>query len=116
MFRQNIEDYENNMKGKPKSFLSCIPDVVSYDLDPTRDDFILLSTDGIFQSMSINEVVSPSILRPISLKTGTASSRLRKAPIKSSAASSKTAKSSLPTATTWQSSSSSFAKGLIFEY
>lgn len=44
------------MKGKPKSFLSCIPDVVSYDLDPTRDDFILLSTDGIFQSMSINEV------------------------------------------------------------
>jgi len=42
------------MKGKPKSFLSCIPDVVSYDMDPTRDDFILLSTDGIFQSMSIN--------------------------------------------------------------
>ena len=48
------EDYENGMKGKLKSYLSCIPDVVSYDLDPTKDDFILLSTDGIFQSMSIN--------------------------------------------------------------
>ena len=45
------------MKGKLKSYLSCIPDVVSYDIDPTKDDFVLLSTDGIFQSMSINEVV-----------------------------------------------------------
>lgn len=53
---QNMEDYENQMKGKPKSFLSCIPDVVSFDIDPSKDDFILLSTDGIFQSMSIAEV------------------------------------------------------------
>ena len=59
--KQNVEDYENNMKGKLKSFLSCIPDVVSYDIDPTKDDFVLLSTDGIFQSMSINEVVLPLI-------------------------------------------------------
>jgi serine/threonine protein phosphatase PrpC len=44
------------MKGKPKSYLSCIPDVVSFDIDPSKDDFILLSTDGIFQSMSIAEV------------------------------------------------------------
>ena len=41
------------MKGKLKSYLSCIPDVVAFDLDPTKDDFLLLSTDGIFQSMSI---------------------------------------------------------------
>lgn len=53
---QNVDDYASGVKGKPKSFLSCAPDVVSYDIDPTRDDFILLSTDGIFQSMSINEV------------------------------------------------------------
>jgi hypothetical protein len=52
------------MKGKPKSFLSCIPDVVSYDIDPTADDFILLSTDGIFQSMGINEVVLLGLSRP----------------------------------------------------
>lgn len=44
------------MKGKPKSYLSCLPDVVSFDIDPTKDDFILLSTDGIFQSMPIAEV------------------------------------------------------------
>ena len=53
---QNMEDYENQMKGKPKSFLSCIPDLVSFDIDPSKDDFILLSTDSIFQSMSIAEV------------------------------------------------------------
>lgn len=41
------------MKGKAKSYLSVIPDVVCFDLDPTKDDFILLSTDGIFQSMNI---------------------------------------------------------------
>ena len=51
-----MEDYENQMKGKPKSYLSCIPDVVAFDIDPARDDFILLSTDGIFQSMTIAEV------------------------------------------------------------
>lgn len=44
------------MKGKIKSYLTCIPDVVSFDLDPSKDDFILLSTDGIFQSMGITEV------------------------------------------------------------
>jgi serine/threonine protein phosphatase PrpC len=53
---QNVEDYQNQMKGKQKSFLSCIPDVVSFDIDPTKDDFILLSTDGIFQSMPIAEI------------------------------------------------------------
>ena len=44
------------MKGKIKSYLTCIPDVVSFDLDPAKDDFILLSTDGIFQSMGIAEI------------------------------------------------------------
>ena len=52
------------MKGKLKSYLSCIPDVVSFDIDPNKDDFMLLSTDGIFQSMSINEVVLESLCRP----------------------------------------------------
>ena len=45
------------MKGKLKSYLSCNPDSLCYDIDPTKDDFILLSTDGIFQSMQISEVV-----------------------------------------------------------
>jgi serine/threonine protein phosphatase PrpC len=53
------------MKGKMKSFLSCIPDVLSYEIDPTKDDFIFLSTDGIFQSMSIAEVVSCWLCRRI---------------------------------------------------
>ena len=44
------------MKGKIKSYLTCIPDVVSFNLDPAKDDFILLSTDGIFQSMGITEI------------------------------------------------------------
>ena len=44
------------MKGNLKSYLSCLPDVVSFDLDPHKDDFILLSTDGIFQSMSVAEI------------------------------------------------------------
>jgi len=42
------------MKGKLKSYLSCLPDVVSFDIDPHKDDFILLSTDGILQSMTIS--------------------------------------------------------------
>ncbi len=53
------------MKGKAKSYLSCLPDLVSYDIDPTKDDFILLSTDGIFQSMSITEVVRAGGYRPM---------------------------------------------------
>lgn len=36
------------MKGKLKSYLSCIPDLISYDVAVPTDDFILLSTDGIF--------------------------------------------------------------------
>ena len=44
------------MKGKLKSYLSCLPDVVSFDLDAHKDDFILLSTDGIFQSMTVAEM------------------------------------------------------------
>ena len=54
---QNVEDYENQMKGKAKSFLSCIPDVLIFDIKVESDDFILLSTDGIFESMDIFQVV-----------------------------------------------------------
>lgn len=44
------------MKGKLKSYLSCIPDVVSFDLSATKDDFLLLSTDGLLSALSIMEV------------------------------------------------------------
>jgi len=36
------------MKGKLKSYLSCIPDMIGYDIKADIDNFILLSTDGIF--------------------------------------------------------------------
>lgn len=55
---ENLDDYQGQMKGKLKSYLGCIPDVVAFDLDPTRDDFILLSTDGILQTMPIQQVVN----------------------------------------------------------
>ena len=45
---QSIEDYENQMKGKLKSYLSCIPDMICFDIKVDTDDFIILSTDGIF--------------------------------------------------------------------
>ena len=74
------------MKGKPKSYLSCIPDVVSYDIEPTKDDFILLSTDGIFQSMSITEIVASFLYRPTSSNRNTVDSKLKKVQIRSSVA------------------------------
>ena len=36
------------MKGKMKSYLSCIPDLICFDIKVDSDEFILLSTDGIF--------------------------------------------------------------------
>lgn len=51
-----MEDYENQFKGKLKSFLSCIPEMVTFDLQVENDDFILLSTDGIFGGMNIHQI------------------------------------------------------------
>lgn len=45
------------MKGKLKSYLSCIPEVVCFDINPQCDEFILLSTDGIFDALSLKSVV-----------------------------------------------------------
>jgi hypothetical protein len=45
------------MKGKLQSFLSCIPEMICFDLKISSDDFILLSTDGIFSAMDITDVV-----------------------------------------------------------
>lgn len=61
--------------------------MVSYDIDPAKDDFILLSTDGIFQSMSVSEVVKLASPRLTLSRTNTASLRLKKALTRSSAAS-----------------------------
>lgn len=36
------------MKGKLKSYLSCIPDMICYDIKVETDDFMILSSDGIF--------------------------------------------------------------------
>ena len=54
---QNIEDYENEMKGKLKSYLSCIPELITFDIQVETDDFMLISTDGIFESMKVSQVV-----------------------------------------------------------
>ena len=54
---KNEEDYKNNMKGKLKSYLSCIPEVVCFDIVPNDDDFIILSTDGIFDALNLKKVV-----------------------------------------------------------
>ena len=45
------------MKGQAKSFLSCIPDLVTFDLNPETDDFLLLSTDGLLQSLNMAQIV-----------------------------------------------------------
>lgn len=44
------------MKGKAKSYLSCIPDMLCFDLRVDSDDFILISSDGIFESMDMGQV------------------------------------------------------------
>lgn len=61
------------MKGKLKSYLSCIPDMISYDIKVETDEFILLSTDGIFESMDIYQIVPRALARPTSLWTATIS-------------------------------------------
>ena len=40
-----------------QSFLSCIPEVICFDLKVDSDEFILLSTDGIFSAMDVSDVV-----------------------------------------------------------
>lgn len=45
------------MKGKVKSLLSCVPEVVCLDIVPAEDEFIFLSTDGILDVTSIKNVV-----------------------------------------------------------
>jgi hypothetical protein len=45
------------MKGKLKSYLSCIPDLTCFDLKADSDDFLLISTDGIFSAMDIGDIV-----------------------------------------------------------
>lgn len=45
------------MKGKLKSCLSCIPEVICFDILPESDEFILLSTDGIFDALNMKTIV-----------------------------------------------------------
>ena len=39
------------MKGKLKSFLSCTPDVICFDIKADMDDYIFLTTDGIVNAI-----------------------------------------------------------------
>lgn len=39
------------MKGKLKSFLSCTPEVICFDLKAETDDFILLTSDGVVNAL-----------------------------------------------------------------
>lgn len=105
-----MEDYENQMKGKLKSYLSCIPDMISFDIKVNTDEFIILSTDGVFESMDIFQVVTQPSPRQISSWRDTINCNFSKIPTKSSAVSSNTAKSSPLNATTWLSSYSSSEK------
>lgn len=52
-----MEDYENQFKGKLKSYLSCLPEMVVFDLEVQEDEFMLLTTDGILSGMSIHQIV-----------------------------------------------------------
>lgn len=70
------------MKGKLKSYLSCIPDLISYDIKVETDEFILLSTDGIFESMDIFQIVTDLQFRLTSSWIDTTSSNCRKTPTK----------------------------------
>lgn len=45
------------MKGPPKSFLSCIPDLVTFDINAETDDFLLISTDGLLQALNMAQLV-----------------------------------------------------------
>jgi serine/threonine protein phosphatase PrpC len=89
---QNLEDYENQLKGKLKSYLSCIPDMVCFDIKVDTDDFVILSTDGIFESMDIFQVVPISPSRPISSRNDTISWSCRRTRIRSSVESLRTAR------------------------
>lgn len=52
-----MDDYQNKMKGNLKSFLSCIPDMNTFDIIPEADYFILLTTDGLLQFLTISQIV-----------------------------------------------------------
>jgi hypothetical protein len=39
------------MKGKLKSFLSCTPEVIAFDIQENKDDYMLLMTDGMLSAM-----------------------------------------------------------------
>ena len=45
------------MKGKLKSYLSCVPEIKCFDLKPQLDEFMLLTTDGILDALDIKTVV-----------------------------------------------------------
>lgn len=53
-----MDDYKTELKGgKMLSFLSCIPEMICFDLKADSDEFVLLSTDGIFSGLDIADVV-----------------------------------------------------------
>ena len=45
------------MKGNLKSYISCIPDMNTFDIIPENDYFIILTTDGLLQFLSISQIV-----------------------------------------------------------
>jgi hypothetical protein len=40
-----------------------LPDIITFDIIPESDYFILLSTDGLFQSMNISHIVKFHLLK-----------------------------------------------------
>jgi serine/threonine protein phosphatase PrpC len=90
------------MKGKLKSCLSCIPDVISFDMNPSTDDFMLISTDGIFQAMSISEVVEIDVYRLISSMKNTLNWRQKRVQTRLSALLFRIARYYRPNVTTCQ--------------
>jgi len=57
--------------------------MVCFDIKVDTDDFIVLSTDGIFESMDIFQVVFSAPFRPISSRKDTRSYSWRKTQTKS---------------------------------
>lgn len=50
---RSIGDFDLKATG-----ISNIPDIKSMDIDPTRDSYLVIATDGVWDSMSGNDIVS----------------------------------------------------------
>lgn len=43
---------DENGEAHHQEYLTVIPEIRQYDIDPSQDDFILLASDGLFDRLS----------------------------------------------------------------